>query len=146
MSNLKKTLHIHRIDYETDDAIWRANVLAKDIPDMIDYIRKFVGKPIKVNNTETRDSVHAVTDYSKEVLRELLEDDDKKKKEEHEKKTMWKCPWCESDEYSYESSHALKMHIVKKHAESKNPTKPKNRPRTRSKTKVVDQNENIQDE
>lgn len=119
MATLKQRLSVHRIDYETKNAIWRANVLAKDIPDMVAYIRKFTGEEIKVNNTETKDTIHAVTDFAKDVLKQEIIEDIEKEQKEYEKKTMWKCPWCEDDKYSYETSHALKMHIVKMHAETK---------------------------
>jgi hypothetical protein len=133
MSNLKKRLNVHRIDYETEDMIWRANVLARDIPDMIEYIRMSTDKPIKVNNTETKDMVHAVTQYAKDLLKEEILDDIEKEQKEYERKTAWKCPWCEDDKHSYENAHALKMHIVKTHADSKKKS-PKKRGRPAKKT------------
>lgn len=107
------TLQVFVISYETKDATYKAYLLAKDKADAMTYLKTQMGQQegFKVNNFETREVIHAVTTQVLEHIR------GPQKEAEVVEKTKLVCPWCESTEY--ETNHALKMHIVKTHAESK---------------------------
>ena len=102
---------IFSINYETDKSTYRLICLAESREDAVGYITWRMGAEpgFKITSVEQREIIHAVTPKLMDTLRPVTN-------EKIEVKQLI-CPWCESTEYG--SPHALKMHIVKAHADSK---------------------------
>lgn len=104
-------MNIFVINYETDRSTYKLVVLAESREDAFGYLKWKMGEEpgFKINSMEQREQIHAITpkllDKLRPVDREVVE------------QKLLICPWCESTEYG--SPHALKMHIVKTHADSK---------------------------
>lgn len=104
-------MNIFSVNYETDKSTYKLVCLAESREDAVGYITWRMGKEpgFKINAVEQREQIHAITPKLMDKLRPITN-------EKIEVKQLI-CPWCESTDYA--SPHALKMHIVKSHADSK---------------------------
>jgi hypothetical protein len=104
-------MQVFVVSYETDESTYKLYLMGKDQADAMGYLKQRVGdlKGFRVNNFESRETLHAVTPQMLDMLQRETP------APVVEKRLI--CPWCEDDKY--ETNHALKMHIVKNHADSK---------------------------
>lgn len=112
-------LNIVVVNYETDESTWKAVLVAESREDAVGYIKSKVGteKGFKVTSIEQRDPIHAITSKLLDQIK------GPEVKPEVVQETLLVCPWCEATDFK--SNHALKMHIVKQHADSKKKDKDK---------------------
>lgn len=113
-------LYTFSISYETNDSTWKVFLLGESREQAIDYITKHVGEDngLRFTSIDQRESIHAITP---EILDKIR--GPKPEELEPEKVRTLVCPWCESEDFK--TNHALKMHIVKQHADSKKKEKEK---------------------
>jgi hypothetical protein len=106
-------LQVFVVSYETKESTYKAYLLAQSKEDAMTYLKTEMGgnEGFKINNFESREVIHAVTTQVLDKIR------GPKQEAQVIEQTKLICPWCESTDY--ETNHALKMHIVKAHAESK---------------------------
>lgn len=106
-------IQVFVVSYETKASTYKAYLLAESKADAMTYLRTEMGdeEGFKIQNFESREEIHAITTQVLDKIR------GPKTEAEVVKETKLICPWCESTDY--ETNHALKMHIVKAHAESK---------------------------
>ena len=106
-------IQVFVISYETKASTYKAYLLAESKADAMSYLRKEMGEEegFKIQNFESREEIHAITTQVLDKIR------GPKREAEVIENVKLICPWCESTEY--ETNHALKMHIVKTHADSK---------------------------
>lgn len=112
-------MQVFVVNYETDESTYRLYLLGKDQADAMTYLKMRVGglPGYRMNNFESREEIHQITPQLLDLLQK-----------EHPEPVVERrlvCPWCEAD--NYETNHALKMHIVKNHADSKKEVKKKDR-------------------
>lgn len=113
-------MQVFVVSYETDESTYKLYMLGKDQADAMTFLKKRVGglPGYRMNNFESREEIHTITPQLLDMLQK-----------EHPEPVVERrlvCPWCEDDKY--ETNHALKMHIVKNHADSKkNPPKKKDK-------------------
>jgi len=101
------------VNYETKASTYKAYLLAEDRNDASAFITANMGKEegFKFTSVEQREDIHAISDRVRAKMGIT------KTETEVVEKRILTCPWCESTDY--ETLHALKMHIVKNHADSK---------------------------
>jgi hypothetical protein len=106
-------IQVFVISYETKASTYKAYLLAESKADAMTYLKTEMGKEegFRIQNFESREEIHAITTQVLDKIR------GPKQEVTVVENTKLVCPWCESTEY--ESNHALKMHIVKTHADSK---------------------------
>ena len=104
-------MQVFVVNYETDESTYKLYLLGKDQADAMGFLGQRVGNlpGYRLNNFESRESIHHITPQLVDMLQ--------KEKPEAVVEHRLVCPWCEDDKY--ETNHALKMHIVKNHADSK---------------------------
>ncbi len=112
-------MQVFVVSYETDESTYKLYMLGKDQADAMTYLNKRVGHlpGYRMNNFESRELIHVITPQLLDMLQK-----------EHPEPIVEKrlvCPWCEADMYG--TNHALKMHIVKNHADSKKDVKKKDK-------------------
>ena len=110
-------MQVFVVNYETKDATYKLYLLGKDQADAMTYLKNRVGhlEGFRINNFESREEIHHITTQ----LLDMLQREHPEPVVEH----RLVCPWCNEDKY--ETNHALKMHIVKNHADSKKEVKKK---------------------
>ena len=99
------------VNYERDEPTYKLYLLGKDQADAMTYLKMRVGDlpGYRLNNFESREEIHQLTPQLMDMLQ--------REKPEAIVEKRLVCPWCEEDKY--ETNHALKMHIVKNHADTK---------------------------
>lgn len=107
-----------RVEYETKDRTnWKAVILAFDMQDAIDYIKKNVGGFDRYTATSILGDVDAIEDnvFNKffvgntTVVETVVE---KPKKDEEGREILPVCPWCEKE---FKNNNTLGIHIKKYH-------------------------------
>lgn len=107
-------LAVFAVDYETDDATFKAKILAESREDVLGYLKTQVGdkaEGYRIVNLEQRDDIHAITTKVLEAIRGPEVTQEEKVVE------VPRCPWCQRTDF--ESDHAFKMHISKAHTNKK---------------------------
>ena len=104
-------MQVFVVSYETTESTYKLFMVGKDQADAMTYLKMRVGDlpGYRMNNFESREEIHTLTPQLVDMLQK-----------EHPEPVIERrlvCPWCEDDKY--ETNHALKMHIVKNHADSK---------------------------
>jgi hypothetical protein len=104
-------MQVFVVSYETDESTYKLYLLGKDQSDAMTYLKMRVGDlpGYRMNNFESREEIHMITPQ----LIDMLQKETPVPVVEH----RLVCPWCNEDKY--ETNHALKMHIVKTHADTK---------------------------
>lgn len=106
-------IQVFVVSYETKASTYKAYLLAESKEDAMTYLRLEMGEQegFKIQNFESREEIHAITTQVLDKIR------GPQLKAQVVETTKLVCPWCESTDY--ETNHALKMHIVKAHADTK---------------------------
>ena len=106
-------IQVFVISYETKASTYKAYLLAESKSDAMTYLKTEMGQEegFRVQNFESREEIHAITTQVLDKIR------GPKQEAEVVENTKLICPWCESTDYK--TVHALKMHIVKTHADTK---------------------------
>ena len=108
-------MQVFVVSYETKESTYKLYLLGKDQSDAKTFLQKRVGglEGYRLNNFETREEIHTITPQLLDMLQ--------RETPEPVVERRLVCPWCNEDKY--ETNHALKMHIVKNHADTKKKVK-----------------------
>jgi hypothetical protein len=119
-----KEIRLCSIDYTTKDGVtWKANILAHDLNEAVDFIRSRVGALDKIWSTSGGNKVDAVTKTvwdeigkSEMVAKEKpkTDKDDNDYYLGDQDSSVLTCPFCQKE---YKTAKTLHKHIMKFHGE-----------------------------
>ena len=95
-----KNVQIIRIQYETKDSSWNANIAATNPEQAVKFLQQSVKGITMINSIERRGRLDAVTPN---VRNKIVG------KVEPVIKEVYRCPWCDN---TYDTAHGLKVHLA----------------------------------
>ena len=93
-----------RVEYETEKALFKAQIIATSTQEAIAFLRTVVKVPLKIISTSNLGAIDAIT---KEAIKMIVIEGDTPTKPDN-----FKCPFCE---YSAKTEKGLQIHIGRSH-------------------------------